>query len=90
MPRANKQKVIEQLKDVPCTDCGKRYHPWAMEFDHVTQKKTGNVSRLPLDAALREVGLTEVVCANCHRVRTAARRLDAHEALSDDADLELD
>lgn len=62
-----------------CTDCGYRGHPDALEFDHLPGVvKVGNVSALirlgyswaKIEA---EIAKCEVVCANCHRIRTRTR-----------------
>lgn len=77
----NRQRVLKelreflwQLKDVPCADCGNKFHPVAMDFDHVTGEKIREISRLAngLKRAtlLAELKKCEVVCSNCHRVRT--------------------
>ena len=64
-----------------CTDCGVHYPPTCMDFDHVRGVKSGNVSELTsrrwktaLKTVLAEIRKCELVCANCHRVRTAQRR----------------
>lgn len=82
--RASVKKVVAEiatLKDSPCTDCGGKFHPSAMEFDHVRGKKLGNISEMAARGsrrmALREIQKCEVVCANCHRVRTFNRRMAA-------------
>ncbi|HUH08184.1 MAG TPA: hypothetical protein VML96_10305 [Egibacteraceae bacterium] len=71
------RQIIETAKDVPCADCGMRYPPYVMDFDHVTGRKTRNVSQMRSRASesqLRtEISKCEVVCANCHRVRTFSR-----------------
>lgn len=68
---------LVDLKDTPCADCGRRFPPEAMDFDHLEGKR-GNVSRMAhsvgMDALRKEVDKCEVVCATCHRIRTAARR----------------
>ena len=60
-----------------CADCGYRGHPAALQFDHlpgthklykVTDLVMGN--RKKLDA---EIAKCEVVCANCHAIRTVTR-----------------
>jgi len=62
----------------PCTDCGGWFHPAAMTFDHLPgTTKRGDVSNL-LYAGYRKVLLDEIakcelVCANCHAVRTFMR-----------------
>ena len=62
---------------IGCVDCGYREHPEALQFDHVRGTKTSDVCQL-LDATWErvtaEIALCEVVCANCHAVRTATRR----------------
>jgi hypothetical protein len=59
-----------------CTDCGYRTHPEALDFDHVDGKRF-TISRAVAhswDDLLAEIDKCEVVCSNCHRVRTAQRR----------------
>ena len=78
-------EFVRGLRDVPCDDCGGRFPPYAMDFDHresdqkafwVTQR-AGSVSR---DRLLAELEKCDIVCANCHRDRTyrwhAARRIE--------------
>lgn len=71
--------MLAELKAAPCTDCGGRFPAVCMDFDHVRDTKRGNVSVLvtggySLESILREIAKCELVCANCHRVRTARRR----------------
>ena len=67
------------LKDGPCSDCGGRFHPVAMTWDHcVPQTKSGDVStmigkRHPKRQILAEIAKCDLVCANCHAVRTHER-----------------
>ena len=79
--RKQKRKFIGLLKtDIGCTDCGYNKHPDALAFDHLPQfEKLHNVSRMisqdrDIGAVLDEVFKTEVVCHNCHAIRTAERR----------------
>jgi len=72
-PKTEKQALVRSLKDVPCADCGGRFHYSQMDFDHVRGEKTAVVPRLigkPLDTLLAEIQKCDVVCANCHRQRT--------------------
>lgn len=73
----NRAFIIEYKMARGCADCGYREHPSALEFDHLPQfEKHQMISRLvlghrgPLEA---EIAKCEVVCANCHRIRTAER-----------------
>lgn len=73
------RKYINLLKDQPCTDCNQRFPSCAMDFDHIEGKKLFNVSSLAyknrsLTNLLNEAAKCEVVCANCHRIRTYLRR----------------
>ncbi|WP_432793703.1 hypothetical protein [Rhodococcus ruber] len=63
-----------------CADCGYRGHPAALEFDHLPQfEKKYTISQIlaklsvPHDELVAEMAKCDVVCANCHRVRTFAR-----------------
>lgn len=71
--RAN-QALLRAAKDVPCADCGKRYPPYVMDFDHVRGEKVANLSKMVTnssESAIRaEIAKCDVVCANCHRKRT--------------------
>lgn len=59
-----------------CADCGYREHPAALQFDHVRGEKL-----FPLSAGrhrarrlvLAEIEKCDVVCANCHAIRTVTR-----------------
>src|SRR5215471_21415281 len=62
-----------------CADCGYREYAVALDFDHdpprlgKTLPLSQKVSRtsIPLDELLAEARRCIVLCANCHRVRTA-------------------
>ena len=74
-----KRDYIIKLTDVPCADCGKRYPYYVMDFDHKKfSDKIADVSRMftrnwSLDKIKAEVKKCEVVCANCHRIRTYSK-----------------
>jgi hypothetical protein len=68
--------VLDYLREHPCIDCDEP-DPVVLEFDHVGQK-TANISELISQTATTrmvdaEIEKCEVVCANCHRRRTATR-----------------
>lgn len=72
-----RRELVSELKRNPCKDCGRSYAPCCMDFDHVRGSKLASVSQLLTrsEAKLRaEISKCELVCANCHRVRTEARR----------------
>jgi hypothetical protein len=60
-----------------CADCGYNKHPHALDFDHLDNKKFSIATSLSrkVETILEEIEKCEVVCANCHRIRTATRRL---------------
>jgi len=68
--------VLEYLQTHPCKDCGES-DPVVLEFDHLSDK-CKNISDM-VDKAYGlitiqlEIQKCEIVCANCHRRRTASR-----------------
>ena len=71
--------LLDQLRDRPCHDCGERFAPYVMQFDHRDPTtKTHLVSQMIGHAGtpriLAEVAKCDIVCANCHRQRTYVRR----------------
>ena len=73
--RAEAKKFItDYKKDKPCTDCGKVYPHWIMQFDHLRDKVKG-VSIMAnngqsIDTIKDEIAKCELVCANCHSNRS--------------------
>ena len=77
---AEKTAYIQRIKlERGCADCGLKIpHPEVYDFDHrpgvhkvakVAQMRLGNMAAL-----VAEIEKCDVVCANCHRIRTASRR----------------
>lgn len=65
---------MRKLKEAPCTDCGIQYPPPAMEWDHVRGTKVKAVAAMrswSRERCLEEIAKCDLVCANCHRMRTA-------------------
>lgn len=64
----------------PCADCGKFYHHCQMDFDHLRDKKfrlAGGYLKRGRRKMMQEMAKCELVCANCHRMRTFLRRQQA-------------
>ena len=74
--------LLEYFKSNPCVDCGEA-DPLVLEFDHLKDKRFDIGAGLPdrnWEKLLEEMEKCDVVCANCHRRRTA-RRLGSVRAL---------
>lgn len=65
---------LNEQKNKPCQDCGNRFDPCQMDFDHCKgEAKVKDVSRMfhwAQDKILAEIAKCELVCSNCHRDRT--------------------
>lgn len=79
-------KLADYLSDKGCYDCGSK-DIRVLEFDHVRGIKKLNVSEMlrnhwSWDKIQKEIDKCEIVCANCHRIRTYTRqnswRIDAY------------
>lgn len=75
------QFVLEFKRNGSCSDCGfiGKDYPSVLEFDHLGDKKF-NISEFKyftsgINKVKEEVSKCDLVCANCHRIRTAKRRL---------------
>jgi hypothetical protein len=75
--RLKEQKVlIYKAKDVPCVDCGNKYEPYIMDFDHIdpTTKKFEIARALSViktdEEIINEINKCVVRCACCHRDKT--------------------
>lgn len=80
--RQRNAEFVNNIKESnPCTDCGQFYPSYVMQFDHTGQiKKFRDVGRMAsenysIQAIQREIDKCELVCANCHAVRTYTRRV---------------
>lgn len=74
-----KREWFRELKAHPCTDCGVSYPYYVMDFDHITDDKEINPSAMinhgwSKERILKELEKCELVCSNCHRIRTHERR----------------
>ena len=74
-------ETIRRLKQNPCDNCGNKFHPVCMDFDHVRGIKRFNISQAHklkiTDTELNdELDKCELICSNCHRLRTYYRATD--------------
>ena len=86
--RAAQQKATDERRDVVtaiklargCADCSYNRHHAALDFDHRDRaEKHRTVSWLvshnsPWSTLMAEIDKCDVVCANCHRIRSFDRR----------------
>lgn len=73
--RQKRREMINQIKlDSGCVRCGYNEHPAALHFDHLDHtQKAFNVSQDPKrswESIEAEIAKCDVLCANCHSVRT--------------------
>lgn len=71
--KRNIKFVLEYFKNNPCSKCGET-DPVVLDFDHLGDKKY-QVARLvggsSIDKIKSEIAKCQVLCANCHRRKTA-------------------
>jgi 5-methylcytosine-specific restriction endonuclease McrA len=70
----NREKIFNYLKSHPCVSCGES-DPIVLEFDHLKNKNKA-ISLLfaggySWKVIMREIKKCQVLCANCHRRKTA-------------------
>lgn len=80
--KEERRNFIQKIKNTPCMDCKRKFPPWVMDFDHRDkQTKVRNISDMVitytsnLERLQEEIKKCDLVCANCHRVRTHNRLL---------------
>ena len=66
---------VNEMKSKPCMDCGNTFPPVCMDFDHVRGGKVMSITRMvhgasSRDRILEEIAKCDLVCSNCHRIRT--------------------
>jgi hypothetical protein len=67
--------LVAYLREHPCVDCGET-DPVVLEFDHLRDKEFeigAGLRDRHWQSVLDEIAKCDVVCANCHRRRTARR-----------------
>jgi hypothetical protein len=77
---AERRRILDAFKLAEgCADCGYAEYACALDFDHRPgEVKVGGVSSMlagcSMERVWAEVEKCDVVCANCHRVRTLVER----------------
>ncbi len=85
--KRNKERVTKFIQEYKnkrkCADCGfsGKNFPYVLDFDHKNGRPTktftiGSWSHavLSIEAITREIEKCELVCANCHRIRTFSKK----------------
>jgi hypothetical protein len=84
---AELRSYVNILKSsTPCLDCRQTFPACVMDFDHVRGSKLADISHIlshisnySRQILLTELSKCELVCANCHRIRTAFRQFGIAE-----------
>ncbi len=75
--RLKHRQIIERAKARPCADCNTQFPSCAMDFDHGDNEKSFAIAKkyhcVSKQKLLNEIAKCDVVCANCHRIRTFNR-----------------
>ena len=75
-----RRKLLDEIKlKTGCIKCGYKEHPVALDFDHIDPTKkefTIGVSytSVSLKRLYKEIDKCQVLCANCHRIKTLQSR----------------
>jgi hypothetical protein len=92
--RAYRQKAKAYVIDVKstnhCKDCGVHHPFYVLQFDHVRGVKEFDLWRAgdsvcSLKRIQDEIDKCDIVCANCHSVRTYKRNLKNNDELQTDS-----
>ena len=76
---AKERAWMAALKEgMPCADCGEMFPVWVMHWDHLPgYEKLGCISEMVGSRSraitIAELKKCELVCANCHVIRTISR-----------------
>ena len=79
--RKARREYLVECKSVPCMDCGVSYPHYVMDFDHRNPKEKHFVLAEAADNNVSwerikvEISKCDVVCSNCHRIRTHKQRI---------------
>lgn len=76
-----KRKIWEIKEESGCVDCKEKYPHYMLEFDHLPEfekldSPTQIMHKYSWERAMEEISKCDIVCANCHKIRTWQRYLD--------------
>jgi hypothetical protein len=81
--KLRREKLRQYVKDLksksPCKDCGKHYPYYVMDFDHLGDKvyMISSLVNAGRKQALEDgIKKCDVVCSNCHRMRSHSRLMN--------------
>jgi len=79
--RVLKRNYLDDVKaNIPCQDCGLVFPPYCMDYDHRDRNdKISSIGSMTgrnwtLKRIQAEIDKCDLVCANCHRIRTYLRK----------------
>lgn len=86
--RQRNREFLKEIKEKnPCMDCGKHFPYYVMTFDHIFEKSESlaNLSRacVSIERLQKEIDNCELVCSNCHHIRTHERKQGDDEDMSE-------
>jgi DNA-binding CsgD family transcriptional regulator len=91
MNRKSVEEFIQNFKEShPCHDCGNFYPYYVMQFDHLPQyEKLFTIAQWhnytqDVKVVIAEMQKCDLVCGNCHTVRSHLRRLEEKGMLLDE------
>ena len=75
LARGKEDRFLEYLQGKSCADCGNSDQR-VLEFDHVRSRKVCGVPRMIVQGygwknIAKEIAKCDLVCCNCHRIRTS-------------------
>jgi hypothetical protein len=78
--RAKRRAYIAEFKNKPCMDCKMPYPSFVMDLDHregeiKIENLAKMIARYSWNTILEELKKCDVVCSNCHRIRTHNRKM---------------
>ena len=81
-----KRKLWKYKEKLGCQDCGEKYPHWMLDFDHKPEytkldSPTQIIHKYSAARAFEELNKCDVVCPNCHRIRTYKRNQSGYKNL---------